>query len=131
MTRLRTLIDRGVQFTDELLDEENRKVPPDTVFWAQPLDNWPDPPALAVEDTDDAYGILTRRTFVEASDVSGDPANYVSGSEGRIKHLDQFAPSGQTQSLSGLEFTRTTFSYQDATRPTKWTALFRAQHVEP
>jgi len=83
---------------------------------------------MVVDDLCDHYGVLTRREFVQGGDIDG--TNYVAGSEGQVKQLDEFVGVGQSESLTGRVFKRTIFKYEDVTYPTQFTAIFETTSVE-
>ena len=116
---------------DDPVTGKQRSFLPGETFWAQPTGAINlNPSPLVVLDPNDHYGSLTRRQFVEQSDLDTDGANYVAGSKDQIKILDEFVGVGQGESLSGKIFKRTIFKYQDANRPTVWTSIFETTLVE-
>ena len=101
---------------------------PGDVFWAQSpgTENLPTDD-LTIDSLCDHYGVRTRREFVAGGDIGPD---YVSGSEGLVKMLDEFVGVGLSEDLTGKRFKRTIFYYEDATYPTQWTNIFETYLLE-
>lgn len=127
MARYRNDTSGCFTFTDEVLCKQTN-VSPNETFWAEPSATLS---AATVLDSDDGYGVKLRRVCVSATDVSDDPTNYVNGSAGQTKILDEFRGVGDSESLSGLFFKRIIFRYQDTSCPTKWTEMMEFEAQEP
>jgi len=113
---------------DDPVTCRRRQFLPGETFWAQSpgTENLPTGD-LTVDDLCDHYGVRTRREFVEGADIGVD---YVAGSEGLVKVLDEFIGVGESQPLTDVRFKRTIFYYRNATYPTQWTEIFETYLLE-